>query len=183
MGSLSRAIYKVLLPSLIAVMAWSDVVYAVSGTADANSALSTSDRPSSRFGALEQYLRTARENAAMQQTESGLLVRIMTAGAGARPRPEDTVVLTLSAKASDGSTDLPQLALRSVRLKVGDLLPGLAEGVRMIALGGRGLLVVPPSLSFNRGQWPNGVTRGMPLLFLVEVEDVIAPNARERSDG
>lgn len=110
---------------------------------------------------LEQFLRNVRENAAMVQTKSGLLIHIMAPGAGARARPQDAVVVTLSAKGPQGS-DLPQFKLRSARMKVADLMPGLAEGVQMTALGGRALLMLPPSLSFGSGQWPNGIARAHP---------------------
>lgn len=123
---------------------------------------------------LEQYMHAAKESLMMQQTESGLLCHIVTSGGGPRPRPGDTIVLSFSAKASDGTTDLPQLACQNMRTKVADLLPGLAEGVQMMTLGTRAVLLVPPNLSFAGGQWPEGIDRGTPILFLVDLEDVIA---------
>ena len=126
---------------------------------------------------LEQYMRSARESLMMQQSESGLLCHIVHNGAGPRPGPDDTIVLSFSAKASDGTTELPQLTREKLRTKVTDLIPGLAEGVQMLALGGRAVLIVPPKLSFGSGAWPAGVDRGTPILFLVDLEDIIADGA------
>jgi FKBP-type peptidyl-prolyl cis-trans isomerase len=110
----------------------------------------------------------------MQQSDSGLLYRIIGAGAGVRPRVDDTVVVTLLAKAPDGQTDLPQLSRENARMKVSEMLPGLAEGVQRLALGGTEMLVLPPSLSFGNGEWPQGLQPGMPLLFQIELKEVAA---------
>ena len=122
---------------------------------------------------IEQYLRNARESLTLQQTDSGLLYRIVQPGEGPRPRHGDTVVVTFTATAPDGKTDLPQLAVKQLHIKVSELLPGLAEGVQMLALGSRAVLLLPPKLSFGSGPWPAGVDHGMPILFLVSLEDII----------
>lgn len=82
------------------------------------------------------------------------------------------MVLTVKATAPDGKTVLPQLSGEHVRVKVRDLLPGLAEGLRMLTLGGRIVLVVPPILSFGDAPWPAGVQSGIPLLFELSLEDI-----------
>jgi FKBP-type peptidyl-prolyl cis-trans isomerase FkpA len=121
----------------------------------------------------EAYMREARQRFAMQQTDSGLLYRLEAVGAGSRPRRDDTIVLSFSALAPDGKTELPQLSRQKLRTKVADLLPGLAEGVQMIALGSRILFIVPPKLSFANGEWPAGIEPGTPLIFRVELQDII----------
>lgn len=113
----------------------------------------------------------------LQPIESGLFVRIMRSGTGPRPRPLDTVVVTISARALNGTVDLKPLSAEHVRIKVANLMPGLAEGVQMLALGGAGFFLVPPELSFGDGAWPAGVERGTPLTFIVELHDVIAADA------
>lgn len=127
---------------------------------------------SAHFDRLEHYLATVRENFELQKTPSGLLYRI-NGGSGPRPRPQDTIVINLAAKAPDGTTALPQLSSAGVRTKVADLLPGLAEGVQMIALGGRGFFVLPPHLSFGKGPWPDGLEPGMPLIYELDLVDIV----------
>jgi FKBP-type peptidyl-prolyl cis-trans isomerase FkpA len=123
---------------------------------------------------LERYMREAREAMHMQQTESGLLYHIEVPGKGPRPLPDDTIVVTFTARAPDGKTELPQLAGHQMRMKVGDLLPGLAEGIQLMALGGRILIIAPPQLTFADGQWPEGIDRGIPIWFDVQLDDIAA---------
>lgn len=123
---------------------------------------------------LERYMRQAREAMHMQQTESGLLYHVEVPGKGPRPLPDDTIVVSFTARAPDGKTELPQLAGRQLRVKVSDLLPGLAEGIQLMALGSRILIIAPPQLTFADGQWPDGIDRGIPIWFDVQLDDIAA---------
>jgi FKBP-type peptidyl-prolyl cis-trans isomerase len=118
-------------------------------------------------------MRQARAQIGMVQSEDGLLCRVALAGAGPRPGRDSTVIINLSAKAPDGVTDLPQLGGQRLKVKVADMLPGLAEGVQMLAIGARAIFIVPPKLSFGDGEWPSGVGRGTPILFMLELEDIV----------
>lgn len=126
--------------------------------------------------AVEQYMREAREGLNMQRSDSGLLYLIVQGGAGPRPQPGDRIIISFTVVAADGKTPLPQLEVKNLRTKVSDLLPGLAEGVQLIALGGHAAFVLPPQLSFGSGQWPAGVDVGTPLLFRVELVDILPAN-------
>lgn len=127
---------------------------------------------------VDQYLRQAREGLGMQQTASSLLYLIVQAGGGPRPRLTDEVVVTATVTAADGKTPLPQLAAQHMKIRMADLIPGLVEGLQLVALGGRAVFVVPPKLSFPSGQWPAGVEAGSPLIFRVELEDIISAAAK-----
>ncbi|MEO7598764.1 MAG: FKBP-type peptidyl-prolyl cis-trans isomerase [Opitutus sp.] len=118
-------------------------------------------------------MKSARANFGLQQSDSGLLFKVLAAGGGPRPRKEDTVVLSVKATAPDGKTALPQLTGEHVRVHVRDLLPGLVEGIRMMTLGSRMVLVVPPALSFANAAWPAGIPTGIPLLFELSLEDIV----------
>ncbi len=126
---------------------------------------------------IDQYLRQAREGLGMQQTASSLLYLIVQAGGGPRPRLTDEVVVTATVTAADGKTPLPQLAAQHMKIRMADLIPGLAEGLQLVALGGRAVFVVPPKLSFPSGHWPAGVEAGSPLIFRIELEDIISAAA------
>lgn len=125
--------------------------------------------------AVSQYLEQAKQQFQLQQSSSGLLYRLQ-GGAGPRPRPEDIVVVSFQTRAADGKTELPQLSGKSVRTRVGDLMPALVEALRMMPIGSEAQLVIPPHLSFGQGKWPAGVERGSPLVMRVRLED-IAPQA------
>ena len=123
---------------------------------------------------LKQYMKEITKRLGLEQTDSGLCYAIQSPGKGNRPGPDDTVLMTCNAVASDGSTKLPQLSTQRVRVKVSDLLPGIAEGVQLMTNTSQAILVVPPSLSFGKGDWPEGVGRGSPIIFQVTLHEVAA---------
>jgi FKBP-type peptidyl-prolyl cis-trans isomerase FkpA len=122
---------------------------------------------------LEKFLATARVGLDLQQTDSGLLYRILKPGSGPRPRPGDMVVANFIAKQPDGRTEIPALSGRGLRVQVGSMPPGVNEGLQMITLGGHALLVIPPHLSFGTGKWPEGIEPGSPILLQVELQDIL----------
>jgi FKBP-type peptidyl-prolyl cis-trans isomerase len=120
---------------------------------------------------VEDYFRMLRDKEGAKRTESGLHYRITEEGEGPHPKVTDEVVLSFSARQPDGK-ELPQLGRARVRIVVGDLLPGLAEGVRLLSVGGKALVYVPASLSFSAADWPADVPKGMPLAFFVELHEI-----------
>lgn len=132
-----------------------------------------------RDAKIEAFLKSARAGFSLQQSDSGLLFKIIAAGGGPRPRLEDTIVVSVKATAPDGKTPLPQLTGEHARVNVRDLLPGLIEGVEMLTLGGKIVLVVPPDLSFGNGAWPQGFPPNIPLLFELTLEDIDTAKSAE----
>jgi len=126
-------------------------------------------------GRLEQYMKETRKRLGLQQSDSGLGYRIEPGRGGIRPRPGDTIVITSIATAADGTTKLPQLTTpERVRVKMADLLPGFMEGLQMMTIDSHAIFVLPPTLSFGEGEWPQGVDRGTPLVFWVTLHEVIS---------
>jgi FKBP-type peptidyl-prolyl cis-trans isomerase len=123
---------------------------------------------------LRKFLRGARESASMQESESGLLYRIIVPGGGPRPRPQDTIVANFAAKMPDGTTEIRDLSGQDLKIRLDELPPGIVEGMQMLALGARAVFVLPPWLSFGAGEWPSGVERGTPIFLQVELKDIIA---------
>jgi FKBP-type peptidyl-prolyl cis-trans isomerase len=122
---------------------------------------------------LQEFMNSVRASVGMQKTESGLLCRIIMPGAGPRPRPGDVVVANLNVKLSDGRTDVAALSGQDAQMQVGDMPSGVNEAIQMLALGGRGVFVLPPHLTFGTGQWPEGVPPGSPLLVQIELKDIV----------
>lgn len=125
---------------------------------------------------LELYMKQQAKQLRLQRSDSGLAFGLVTHAGGSRPGPEDSVVISLEAVAADGQTELPRLKIDRKRMRVSDLLPGLAEGVQMMTPGSSGMFIVPPSLSYGDGAWPDGVQRGTPLIFTLKMHDVIVAN-------
>jgi FKBP-type peptidyl-prolyl cis-trans isomerase FkpA len=123
---------------------------------------------------LGAFFREARSTVAMQRSDSALLYRIIFPGAGPRAQPGDEVVANLNAMMPDGKTPLATLSGELLRVRIGELPLGLDEALQMVALGGRGVFVIPPHLSFGEGEWPQGVAKGTPILLQVEIVDIVA---------
>lgn len=121
---------------------------------------------------VRDYFRFLREKENVKETASGLHHRVTEEGTGEPPRAGDTVVISYAAGLPDGQS-LPALSGTRVRVAVRDLLPGLAEGVQLLRVGGKGLIYVPPALSFKAADWPPQLPREAPLVFFVELHDVI----------
>lgn len=121
---------------------------------------------------IEDYFRSLRDKEGVTRTASGLHYRLTEPGSGPTPKPDDAVVMSFSASLPDG-TRLPALTRARVRLVVKDLFPGLAEGMQLLRVGGKGLLYVPPALAYREDEWPAGLPRHTPLVFFVELHEII----------
>jgi FKBP-type peptidyl-prolyl cis-trans isomerase len=125
-------------------------------------------------GRLTEYIKNICKRLNLQEADSGLCYAIRPGSTGARPGPDDTVVVSCAAFAADGSTPIPQLTAEKARTKVSEMLPGFVEGIQMMSVGGQAIFVLPPALSFGAGTWPAGVDHGTPLLFRITLNEVIS---------
>ncbi len=123
---------------------------------------------------VEDYFRTLRDNEGVSKTDSGLHYRITNEGTGPKAAAGDPVVISVAARQPDG-VQLPELGRERVKMAVRDLLPGLAEGVQLMQVGTKSLLYLPPSLSFAPQDWPANVPAGMPIVFFVELHEIVGP--------
>lgn len=127
---------------------------------------------------VEEYFKLLREKEGALKTESGLHYRVTEESSGPRAKSGEVVVLSFSVRQPDGK-ERPELSRARVRVPVEDLLPGLAEGVQLLSVGGKALMFLPAHLSFSEADWPQQVPRGMPLAFFVELHEIVergAPN-------
>ena len=123
---------------------------------------------------IEDYFRTLREKEGVSRTPSGLHYRLTETGTGPKPRLTDSVVLSFTARLPDGQTLTPLTRVRS-KIVVQDLLPGLAEGVQLLQVGGKALVYVPPALAFANDNWPPNLPRNTPLIFFLELHEIVSP--------
>lgn len=124
---------------------------------------------------LQRYLREVCRQFELERSDSGLCYGIKTAGYGARPGPEDTVVISFKVTRADLRTEVPALAAERRRERVADLLPGLAEAVQMMTVDSAAMLVLPPDLAYGENEWPEGTERGTPLVVTLRLHEVISP--------
>ena len=131
-------------------------------------AMLTAERPDP----IQEYFRTLREKENVKNTPSGLHYRITEEGVDAPPTAADTVVISYAAQLPDGQS-LPKLSQVRVHVKIQDLLPGLAEGVQLLKVGGKALVYLPPELSFTEKSWPPQLPKGAPIVFFLELHDIV----------
>ncbi len=120
---------------------------------------------------IEDYFRSLREKEGVSRTASGLHYRITEPGAGPTPKPADTVEISFAARLPGGESVAPLSRVR-VRMVVRDLLPGLAEGVGLLPVGGKALVYLPPALAFAEKDWPPQLPPHTPLVFFLELHDI-----------
>lgn len=120
---------------------------------------------------MEEYFRSLREKEGVLKTASGLHYRITETGSGPTPQPGDTVTISFAGRLPDGKT-LPPLTKARVKMVVHDLLPGLAEGVQLLRVGGKALVYLPPELAFSEQNWPAQLPKGTPLVFFLELHEI-----------
>ncbi len=120
---------------------------------------------------VREYFRFLREKENVKEAASGLHYRVIDEGFGDPPKAGDTVVISYAARLPDGKT-IAALGRTRAKVAVSDLLPGMAEGVQLLRVGGKALIYLPPALSFRDGAWPAEVPKGAPLGFYIELHDI-----------
>ena len=77
---------------------------------------------------------------------SGLCFIVQQPGSGPRPKPDQTVTVKYTASLPDYTTFDSTEQMGPVDLALGQQIPGWAEGLQQIGVGGRIVLYVPPPL-------------------------------------
>jgi FKBP-type peptidyl-prolyl cis-trans isomerase FkpA len=126
---------------------------------------------------LARYFNDMGKRLGLQISGDGLGYNVQPGRNGIRPRLGDTIVFTCAAMGPDGTTKLPQLSSDKIRVKFEGMLPGLMEGLQMMTVGSQAVFVLPPSLSYGDGEWPDGVPRGSPLVYSITLHDVVSAGA------
>jgi FKBP-type peptidyl-prolyl cis-trans isomerase FkpA len=122
------------------------------------------------------FLEQAEKEPGVEKTASGLLFRSMVEGQGAIPTPEDGVKVHLRGLNRHGVEFHNTYAGgQPMLLKVGQNLPCFTEALVRMKVGGKARLVCPSELAFN--EMGNGelVPPGAPVVFDLELLEIIRP--------
>lgn len=103
---------------------------------------------------------------------SGVQYKVLKPGVGKRPTAADAVKCRYQGTLVDGSSfDKTDDKTPSV-LKVAGLLPGLQEAVKLMPVGAKWEVVVPPELAYgakgNHGVGPNAA-----LIYVIEIAGIV----------
>lgn len=101
----------------------------------------------------------------------GLQYEVLTQGSGTSPRDADVVTLKYRATLADG-TEFENRTDKAIDVPVAKLLPGVAQGVKLMAPGARYRFYLPSSLAYgDKGRGEN-IEPNVPLVYEVELLSV-----------
>jgi peptidylprolyl isomerase len=109
----------------------------------------------------------------MEKTESGLTYIITQAGTGAQAKAGDTVSVHYTGLLTDGTlfdSSVERGKPIEFPLGRGNVIKGWDEGIAMMQVGGRAVLIIPPDLGYGAG----GVGPIPPDATLIFVVDLVA---------
>lgn len=119
--------------------------------------------------ASEKYLAENKKKEGVKTTESGLQYKIETEGKGAKPTAEDTVTVHYSGKLADGTEfDSSYKRGEPVSFPVNGVIPGWTEALKMMPVGSKWQLVIPPALAYGENA-PPVIGPNQVLIFDVEL--------------
>lgn len=126
------------------------------------------------------FLEENKKKEGVQTTASGLQYTVVQAGTGATPTDDDTVkahytgTLTTGEK-FDSSVDRGEPA----EFPVKGVIPGWTEALKMMKVGGKVKLFIPPNLAYGAQGRP-GIPPNSALIFDVELVDIVKKNAPKK---
>ncbi|TVZ37715.1 FKBP-type peptidyl-prolyl cis-trans isomerase FkpA/FKBP-type peptidyl-prolyl cis-trans isomerase FklB [Alteromonadaceae bacterium 2753L.S.0a.02] len=120
------------------------------------------------------FIEKYRQKAGVQQTSSGLLYRVLEQGDGIFPTNSDSVVVNQRILNADGSViaDTYKAGLPDT-FTMKEAIPGLREGLLLMAVGGRNELVIPPELAWGRRGATNKIGPNTVLVIDVRLLEVL----------
>jgi FKBP-type peptidyl-prolyl cis-trans isomerase FkpA len=105
----------------------------------------------------------------------GLIIEEVKAGAGASPKPTDTVKVNYKGTLIDGtvfdSSDAHGGAPAVFQLN--GVIPCWTQGLQMMKVGGKSRLVCPPEMAYGDRGAPPRIRPGSTLVFEVELVDIV----------
>ena len=110
----------------------------------------------------------------VKKAASGLVYKIIDEGKGSKPGDLDVVEMHYKASLTDGTVFASSRNTGKVaKYPLDKIISGWAEGLKLIAPGGRVKLVIPPELAYGENGAPPKVPGGATLVFDVELLSVI----------
>ena len=120
------------------------------------------------------------EDPEIKTTASGLSYKIINEGEGAKATDDDFVKVIYKGSLIDG-TVFDDSNGEACELPVRGVVPGFAEGIKLLGKGGKATLYIPGKLGYGvHGQPAAGIGRNQMLVFEVEVKEI---NSESKPEG
>jgi len=113
------------------------------------------------------------KQAAVLRTDSGILYRVLTAGSGAKPGPDDTVVVHYRGTLPDGQEfDSSYKRGQPATFPLNRVIPGWTEGLQLMKKGGKSVFYIPSDLAYGARGVGGVIPPNATLVFEVELLDI-----------
>ena len=114
----------------------------------------------------EAFLADNRGDSAVTVLDSGVQYRVVSAGAGAPPEPSDQAVVQYRVTTAGGGDLVDLFAIdQTETVRVGDLIPGLAEVLTLMPPRSRWVVAIPPERAYGERGRPPDVGPNVTLVF------------------
>jgi len=121
----------------------------------------------------------------VKTTASGLQYKVITAGTGARPGPNDTVEINYTGSFLDGQVfdASAKHGPKPASIPVANVIPGFREGLQLMQVGGHYKLFIPASLAYGAEPQPPMPPNATLIFDVTLVKTGPTPAAPSGSDG
>jgi FKBP-type peptidyl-prolyl cis-trans isomerase FklB len=123
----------------------------------------------------DDYLAKNAKDPAVKTLPNGLQYKVLKDGAGAMPKPTDTVVVGYKGSLIDG-TVFDQKAVFTNKV-TGQTIKGWTEILPLMKTGSKWEIVVPPDLGYGARGYPPKISPNSVLIFELELLSIAAPSA------
>ena len=120
----------------------------------------------------KKFLAENAKKEGVQQTESGLQYKIIEAGSGVKPGPQDTVLVRYKGALTDGTVfDEVAEDAEPIRLTLDRVISGWTEGLQLVGEGGKIQLYIPSELGYG-ASGSGSIEPNSTLVFDVDLVEV-----------
>lgn len=124
-------------------------------------------------GASAAYLAKAATEPGAQKTATGLIYKELTPGTGASPVASDTVKVHYRGTLVDGTEfDSSYKRNEPATFPLGNVIKGWTEGVQLMKVGGKAILICPSDLAYGDQGRPS-IPGGATLIFEIELLEIV----------
>jgi FKBP-type peptidyl-prolyl cis-trans isomerase FklB len=129
----------------------------------------------------EDFLAKNKQKEGVVSLENGLQYKVVTAGTGAKPGPQDTVTVEYTGKLIDGTVfDTTEKTGKPATFKVSDVIPGWTQALQLMSSGSTWDVYIPSELAYGERGVGGPIGPNQTLLFSIHLISVEKTKAGEK---